>query len=215
MATVDDTNSFVTLADARAFLDLEDTDTDLQEVIVALINRTAAAFNDYTARNLKVRTYTSKLLDAEGGLELFLPEYPIDTSEELTVYADQNRAFDYEWQRWDGSGSSAGYDYFVDQEQQALVSLVDVWPRGRSVVRITYTAGLDDGLDSPIAQAQLRQVSEWYGMIGRDPALSNFSAGGVSFGLAGAGNPFGIAERQALLPDVVAVLKAYKSWGIC
>lgn len=183
VALVDE--AFSTLVQARTHLNLEESDTDLDDTICELINRTARMIQDYTGRTLKNKTYSNTMLDGTGEEVLFLPEFPITGITSIKMSATREFSSAPLLVGYDGSGSqsASAYQVVADLETGEL-ELVDgsVWPEGRGTVRISYSAGYvladDEGLQ--FVQAELLNIADWYFTIGKDVNLKTSSMGGVA-----------------------------------
>jgi len=211
---VDTVNSFITLAEARAYLDLEAGDTERDAELEEVINHSARLFNAYCGCQLKSRAYTDLLFDGDGSQTQSLPHGPVDTGQTLTLYADEFREFTAALAIWDGTGSPASKEYMVDAEGWEIIRIDgDNWPVGPKTLKVTMTAGYTASTDGgELKHAQLRQVAAWYHQIGTDPALSSWSLGGVNVSLINV-NPT-IGRHALFLPDVHAVLHSYRVWSI-
>jgi len=128
MAT-DATIALVTLADVRAMVGKETSDTADDPILEMLIDGVSARFNSHVGRRLLELTETTAYLDGNGKQTLRLPRYPnvtIAGLEEggvpLTEGEDQ--------------------DYRIYSDSGLLVRLWGVWPRGRKNIKLSsYVAG--------------------------------------------------------------------------
>lgn len=174
-------DSFITLAQARTYLDLHDTYVERDALIGELINRAAILFKNHCGRTLKSTTWTNRLLDGTGEDLIFLPEWPV-TAIASIKYADDRLFGNVDaLVIQDAAGTIDSADVVVDYDtgEMRLIN-GDAWPVGAATVQVSFTAGFDATTGADILQAQLIQVADWYFAIGRDPSNTGWSLGGVT-----------------------------------
>lgn len=187
MATALDTaNSFIDLDVTRLYLEIPDEERRFDELLLRLINAVAQRFNTYTRRNLKRRTYASKLHDGTGEPQMFLSEWPVDPAPGFNVFADETRQFAAASKLtvWNEQGGIAENQVILDA-QTGEMERVDggIWPYGnRTVLVAPLTAGVPAADEPLFARAQLQQVAHWYHKLGADPTVANRSEFGISEG---------------------------------
>ena len=78
----------VTLADMKAYLNIESSDTAYDDIITDMINAVGAQFDNYTNRTLEADDYTLQI-DGSGLDHIFLPDYPINSITSLHIDTDR------------------------------------------------------------------------------------------------------------------------------
>jgi len=68
-------NALISLADQKTYLQITETSKDA--ILELLINSVSTFLDGETNRNLKEQTYTNLLLDGNGKVLLWLPDYPV------------------------------------------------------------------------------------------------------------------------------------------
>jgi len=188
MAT-DTTIALVTLADVRAMVGKESTDTADDPILEMMIDGVSARFNSHVGRRLLELTETTAYLDGNGRDTLLLPRYPLVTIEAVTE---------------NGAVLTEG-EYRLYSDRGALVRLGGGrWARGRkNIVLSSYKAGWPlAGIPKDLKYAALVQIAADYqeyrtkswGEISR-----SFSDGSITR-----------RETGAFLEQVRAVLDRYR-----
>lgn len=178
-SAVDTVNSFIDLEIARLYLEIDPEDRSRDELLIRLINSVAHRMNSFTRRLLRRRTYTSVTMNGTGEPQMFLDQWPIDTTQTFNVYADETRAFgaDTKLTIWSEIGGLTDQQVIADAASGEL-ERVDggVWPFGNKTVLVApYTAGVGLAEEEPFQRAQLEILSAWSRKIGVDPSVSQRS----------------------------------------
>lgn len=215
MAARESNFSFVTIDEARAFLDLGADDTDRDGLLFSLITAAVATMEGYTNRRLFERAYSNVILDGYGTDQLCLPEYPLNTGATLTVLeaVDRNFSIVTALEALDATGTNYSTAGFVSNADEGILTRLNaVWPTGRSTVMVTYTAGYqlsNERFAEQLKTAQRRIIADLWASVGRDPTLSSRSIGGLSETfLSGTGPDSG--KYAALKPEVRMVLDQFR-----
>ena len=186
-----DSTAFLTLERVRReALDLgEGEDVDRDGVIVAMINRATFLAEEFTRRNLRIRSYSSVLHEGTGIEFMHLDEYPIPKSPPsgfvaLSIKVDSVRAFTADpLIVWDESTNIGSAQVRVDYDTAELERLDgNVFPCGQGTVLATYTAGFQAGSREAeiIVAAQMLMIQDWWHRIGDDPRVKSESQAGRS-----------------------------------
>ncbi len=127
-------DALVSLEDMRDFLG-EDVESRAR-IIERYINAATETIHGFTHRKLRSRVWTDLVLDSRGGRRLLVPEYPVT---ELTKVEFLLSTIP---QSWDVRALT---EFTVVQpHRQAIDTLWCSWPHGPQVVRLSFTAGLED-----------------------------------------------------------------------
>lgn len=175
--------AFSTLEQARAHLNLREDDTDNDDLVRELINRTARMIQDYVGRTLKKTTYVNAIFEGTGEATLYVPEFPVLSVTSLKMSATRDFASAPSLTIFDGTGAQAGssLDVVGDPETGEL-TLVNgtVWPKGPGTVQMTYSAGYNavSNLGQQFVQAELLNIADWWFAIGKDQNLQSAAMGG-------------------------------------
>ncbi len=142
-------DALVTWEYTKEMLSLEDEDQAYTE---GLINAASAYANTHTGRLLKARENT-EFLDGLGSCDILAKQRPIMTISELNI--DSSRTF---------TAATKETEYVFDAETGLIVLSRRIFPKGRLVVKLVYTAGYGGGesgvVPNDLQQAVLEIVSQ-------------------------------------------------------
>jgi hypothetical protein len=185
-------NALITLADFRGYMSDEAINKNLVEM---LINGVSQEFDRFCARVLKQATYVNLYLDGNGEKTLELPSWPAASLGTITE---------------DGTLLSEGVDadfvLYTSDDAAYLHRVSGKWLEGPrtillSTILLGYATVPGDIVLKCLKQCayeyQTMKLSEW-------GETSRSTAGGGSVNLV----------EPGLLPDVEAVLKRYRRYGI-
>jgi len=182
-------NALVTTANQRVYQGLEvDTHTALLEL---LIDSISTLFDNYTGRNLIKATYTAIYFDGNGEKELQLPNWPVDTASDFTLYED------------DVLLTEGIDDDFVLYETAGYVRKYGgVWLDAPKSIKLTYSAGYAiASVPADLKLAVYKQVAhEFHKQANREWGKENRSMPDGSVSLI----------TDNLLPDVEEILDRYR-----
>lgn len=188
---------WVTLDEIKAWLGIELTDTTQDTKLLQLRDTVTESIVDYTGQQFEIDTYTGELLDGRRGDILLTENWPIVTVTELVVGCLP-----------DGSGGSVvppdAYD--VREDEIALIS--GVFPRGRGLIKVSYTAGYPS-VPSKVKTALLLGVQGYFNVQTKNlVGITTRSKEGESVSYAGAWN-----KTYGLPNDSIGLLTEYREMG--
>ena len=194
----------VTLADMKAYLNIESSDTAYDDIITDMINAVGAQFDNYTNRTLEADDYTLQI-DGSGLDHIFLPDYPINSITSLHI--DTDRVF--------GDDAEISTSNYVKYDASGKITLVsNSWwcgkfPAEAQCVKIVYnagyitTAGDTYNLPADIYKACKDQVKYLYRKWqNSEEGLSSYST---------VNNAVTLVENTALIKLVTQTLDRYVS----
>jgi hypothetical protein len=163
----------------------------------------------YCARKLKRRAAT-EVVDGTGSSILFLSDFPVAQSPLPTFWADTTGNGDFttasQLTVWPLSGSQLEYQVVLNFETGEARRIDCAWPRGFQNVKVTATVGIDGAAAENLKQAQLLWVEQFWGLVGRDPAMASRSVLGMTMSFErGSGD-----DAYAMAPEIRALLDPYR-----
>lgn len=191
-------NSWITLAQFKAYAAITTTDTDRDSSIEPIIDGVSAFLTKLLGREVAKTTYTSEYLDGSGDVDLLLPHYPVVSISALTE---------------DDIALTEGLtgDYLLYAAQGRLQRANGIWTSYPKAVKLTYVAGYtvqgaspgtgETALPADLKLACCLQVgAEWKRSQRSEWGLSNISLQDGSLALL---------AQDAILPQVKAILRRY------
>lgn len=194
-----DAKSWVTLAQAKAYVEIGSTDSTRDALLELVIDGVSAALANFLGREVAKVTYTDAYLDGSGEQDLFLPHYPVISISSLAE---------------DGVALTEGLtgDYLLYASKGILHKPADVWAPYPKNVKLTYVAGYtvqgatpgtgEVALPHDLKLACMMQVAaEWKRSQQKTFGASSLSVGGASISLQ---------PELELLPQVKTILLRYR-----
>jgi hypothetical protein len=128
----------ISLADMKAYLGIESTDTDNDDVIEDMINACGTMFDNEVNRKLEAQTYTI-YMDGTGTQSIFVPSYPIISITSVNI--DSDRVFGS-----DTLVNSGDYVFYPDTGEICFFKADypvrhTSFSRGRQNVKVVYVGG--------------------------------------------------------------------------
>ena len=163
-------SNLITLAEAKAHLDIPDAETSEDDVLNRLIAEASAAIESYIDRKVIKQTYT-EYQDGRNSNRILLRHYPADKPTEVRI--------DYQSEFTDADTLLETDEYEVDQVGNELLLLHRIWPKGVRNIKVVYEAGLAvdiASVPSDISGACL-WVTEWFYELRKNRRLLNKSVG--------------------------------------
>jgi len=197
-----DSNAWITLNDAKEHLHIGISETEFDDQLINLANRSYKILEKYLGRQMKSQSYT-EYYDGPDEYKLVLRKYPVVSV--TTVHVDIERDF----------GSDTLVDsgnYFVDTNVDTSVGTIEffdadgsgpVWfEPGIRNVKVVYTAGFAT-IPNDLVHAGCMHVA-WLFKRSDTEAMKNASLGGKTESYESDMIPHYI--KQVLLP--------YKDWAV-
>lgn len=128
--------ALTSLARLKTWADISTADDDT--LLTDIINAVTSWIESYCGRRFKQTTYTEQEIDSDGSEVLFLPEYPVDETTDITLEIRTSALREDDWDEIDSE------DYFVDWDEGMIkIAGGGKWIKGRKKYRATYKAGYD------------------------------------------------------------------------
>lgn len=187
------------LSDLKDHLEITDSseDSKLQDIVDSI----DPYVKGYLQRDIEETTYTSELYDGPGQSELVLKNYPIISVSSVIIYTTSYDSVTLE-ERSDGTDG-----YFIKDSESGILCRINLWPRGRGIIEVTYTAGYST-IPSDITLA-CKLIGEYFYTMDGTAGIRSESLGSYSYSLAsGIGDMYG----DIGIPDVriKALLSRYR-----
>ncbi|TWB22140.1 putative phiE125 gp8 family phage protein [Nitrospirillum amazonense] len=185
----------VTLADAKAWLNITDSSTD--DLLSSAISRASAAVTSYIGRQVLAGSYRETIELPPLAKELVLSRWPVTTLTAVTVDGD---ALDVDTAaRLDGdTGTLARLDSTGRSRPWSWAC--------RAVLVVEYTAGFDTA-PADIQDAVLQLIIAAWSARGRDPGLRSIGIGDISLSYLA-------PTAQPSVDTVASLLAPYRIPGI-
>lgn len=193
--TYDSTALLVSVADCKTFLNIDDPAEDSE--IGYLMQAVSQMFKDETGRAL-IEEELTEYYDGRDTDTIMLRSFPLSsTHETISVYLDNDRDFEE-------SSKLASTSLFVDQNMGAVHYEGGIFDRGRSNVKVIYTAGwAQANIPYDLRAAALEALGVlWNRRDGRRFDTTSRSTGDASYSF--------LDEMPYTVRDT---LKRYKSYG--
>ena len=185
-------NALITVAELRSYIGQSSTESD--GLLELLINAVSQECDRYCARALKQATYTNLYLDGNGEKTLDLPSWPAAS---LGTVTEDGTAL--------VSGLDDDYTLYTSDSDAYLRRITGTWLYGPKTVLISSVALGYATIPSDLKLAAMKQTAlEWQRMKKKEWGETSRSVGEGSVSLIAPG----------LLPDVEAVLKRYRRYGL-
>lgn len=174
MAVNQPDSALITTATLKTHLDISHANEDTQ--LAAIVAQVSAGVSEWCQRRFAETTYTDEEYDGPGGRALYLRAWPVSSVASFKL--DTQRT-------WAASSAlTEGTDWMVRNDEMGwgrVDRLPDGyrWPRGRRIIRVTYTAGY-----STIPAAVQLAAMRWAAVIYQrsDLALDAVSARSLPVG---------------------------------
>jgi hypothetical protein len=194
--------ALVTLANLKTYLMLPDTYTDEDDKLEILIAAVNLGIDAYVGRRLEKTVYVHEVYDGTGSESLCLRNYPIISIEQVFImgyeisylpdryppvtcsgispYVVADPPVDFVFPTNEVLSSSIGY-YYLQGLDDGVVFHSTVWPSGRNILTVNYTAGFDP-MPADIVAAALEMAS-FYRSVTQKTGIMSESLGSYSTSL--------------------------------
>lgn len=196
--------AFITLAEAKRHIGGNANSTAKDELIQEIIDAACSAVEGYLQRKLDKAERTEYHDGTEGDF-FYVDNPPIDPTQPVTVWIDSSREFpDHTKLKNEGRVDD---EYVVGRDNDCIELLCGKLPRGKQIVKVTYTGGYGENLPQDIRLATLLTIQHWYGLDGGGQAQLGKGQSGVT-GRGYVGNLQGVAV-SAIPPQAKKLLEKY------
>lgn len=180
---------FITLEQFKAYQGITGTAEDARlNVIIPAVN---ASVNKYIGRTIEETEYEDELYDGSGIESLCLRNFPVSEITSITVY-------DIDVPARDDSLGFFGYGYYMkDGGEAGIVYRNDCWPRGRGIIKVSYTAGYATIPDDLIFATL--QMAAFYRNVTKKPGIASEWLGSYSISLMQGLNQM---NGELTIPDI-------------
>lgn len=188
---------WATLDEIKTWLGIELADTSQDVKLTQLRDTVTEAIVDYTGQQFEIDTYLGEILDGRRGDILLTENWPIVAVTELVVGCLP-----------DGTGGQVvpANSYAVRDDEIALIA--GVFPRGRGLVKVSYTAGYA-AVPSKVKTAMMLGVQGYYNVQTKNlVGVTTRAKEGESISYAGAWN-----KTYGLPNDSIGLLTEYREMG--
>lgn len=122
--------AIITLDDFKLFNNISDTTKD--ELYQLYIDAACDLVKKYTHRDLESTEYT-EVYDGPRSCSLVLNQFPVSEIDTILVDTEEIEVYD-------ATDNPSGYQL---DSANGIVHLTSMWPAGRKIINIVYTAGFD------------------------------------------------------------------------
>ncbi len=165
-----------TLTELKTFLGISGTTEDAQLTpMVAAVNAWVLKYLD---RGIEKTTYTGELYDGTGTASLILRNYPVSAVTKVLIENEELKAVDY-----DDRVESGTDGYWIKDADTGILFRSSCWPRGRGLIKVSYTAGYDEIPDD--LKYCCYRIASYLRNVQKKPGLVAESLGSYSYSLAG------------------------------
>lgn len=189
--------AIITLSELKTFLGISGTSEDAQLTpMVAMVNKYLV---NYVDRDIEETTYEDELYDGPGTVALTLRNYPIIEVSSVMCNNIEVEEVSYEDRMDNGTDG-----YWIKDPELGILWRSGLWPRGRGIILISYTAGYETIPDDVkyaayVAASYLRRIQKKIGIISE-------SLGSYAYSLANPSNGKTLFENAG----VAEILDDYK-----
>lgn len=193
--------AIITLAEFKTFAGITGTAEDAQLTpMIAMVNKYLV---DYTDRDIEETSYEDEVYDGPGTIALQLRNYPV--SEVSEVLCNNVEVEEVTYSDRIDSGTDG---YWIKNPELGILWRSGLWPRGRGIILVSYTAGYETVPDdlkyaAYVAASYLRRIQKKIGIISE-------SLGSYAYSLANPSNGRSLFENAG----VAEILDGYKRLDI-
>lgn len=190
------TTPWVTVAEMKAWLGIDDGDTSADVKLQQLIDTVTEAIVDFTEQQFELDDYV-EIMDGRRGDMLLTKNWPITAVSEVVMGCLP-----------DGTGGRVlgPNEYTFNEEEIALTS--GYTPKGRGLIKVSYTAGYAT-LPSKVKTATMLGVQGYYNVQDKNlVGVTTRAKEGESISYAGAWN-----KLYGLPNDSIGLLTEYREMG--
>jgi hypothetical protein len=191
-------NSWITLAQFKAYAGINTTDAKRDAMIEPIIDGVSALLCSMLGREIAQTTYTNEYMDGNGEVDLLLDNYPVKS---ISAIAEDDVALT----------EGDDYDYHLYAKEGRLHRLNGHWLDLPKIIKLTYVAGYivqgatpstgETALPADLKLACCMQVAaEWKRADRAEWGLTNISIDGGSLAML---------SQDALIPQVRSILRRY------